>query len=386
MSNFVAWLQSIYRTEAWVYPLFAVVLITMLVHAATRVVMKRLAVRLARTRTFWDDALILAAQGPAAVLTWVLGLSIACELVAPHARSDVFDYIDPARRLAIIALLTWFLVNLINRSAEALTAGDQDRTPVDVTTATAISRLLKMSVWVTAALVALQSLGISISGVLAFGGVGGIAVGFAAKDLLANFFGGLMIYLDRPFAVGDWVRSPDRNIEGTVEHIGWRLTTIRTFDKRPLYVPNSAFATISVENPSRMSHRRIHETIGLRREDARLLPDVLAAVQGMLQQHTQIDANQTLMVHFDRFGDSSLDFFVYCFTKTTVWTEYHQVKQDVLLNIVEIVHAHGAAIAYPVRRLSTELRADSSLDARVGQCSPMKDTHQADRAITLSRN
>ena len=112
---------------------------------------------------------------------------------------------------------------------------------IDETTVDAVAKLLRISVIITGVLVALQSLGYSISGVLAFGGVGGIAVGFAARDLLANFFGGLMIYMDRPFNVGEWIRSPDKEIEGTVEKIGWRLTTIRTFDKRPLYVPNSLF-------------------------------------------------------------------------------------------------------------------------------------------------
>lgn len=68
-----------------------------------------------------------------------------------------------------------------------------------------------------------------------------------------------MIYFDRPFKVGDWIRSPDRQIEGTVERIGWRMTIIRTFDKRPLYVPNSVFSSIVVENPSRMLNRRIYE-------------------------------------------------------------------------------------------------------------------------------
>jgi MscS family membrane protein len=139
--------------------------------------------------------------------------------------------------------------------------------------------LLRVSVIITAILVALQSLGFNISAVLAFGGIGGIAVGFAAKDLLANFFGGLMIYLDRPFSVGDWIRSPDRSIEGTVEKIGWRLTSIRTFDKRPLYIPNSMFANISVENPSRMTHRRIYETIGVRYEDNKHLPSLLTMLK-----------------------------------------------------------------------------------------------------------
>jgi MscS family membrane protein len=193
----------------------------------------------------------------------------------------------------------------------------------------------------------MQTLGYSISGVLAFGGIGGIAIGFAAKDLLANFFGGMMIFLDRPFSVGDWIRSPEKEIEGTVEHIGWRLTRIRTFDKRPLYIPNSVFASIVVENPSRMTNRRIYETIGIRYDDAAVAADVIAAVREMLQNHPDIDHNQTLMVNFNKFGASSLDFFIYTFTKTTVWTQFHEVKQDVLFKIQDIIEAHGAEIAFP---------------------------------------
>ena len=139
-----------------------------------------------------------------------------------------------------------------------------------------MARLLRLSVLITAGLVILQTLGISVTGVVAFGGIGGIAIGFAAQDLLANFFGGLIVYLDRPFSVGDWIRSPDREIEGTVEDIGWRVTVIRTFDKRPLYIPNSIFTTISVENPSRMLNRRIYETIGLRYRDSGKVREIIA--------------------------------------------------------------------------------------------------------------
>jgi len=202
-------------------------------------------------------------------------------------------------------------------------------------------------VLITATLVALQTLGYSVSGVLAFGGVGGIAIGFAAKDLLANFFGGLMIYLDRPFAVGDWIRSPDREIEGTVEEIGWRLTRIRSFDKRPIYVPNAMFATIALVNPSRMSHRRIYETIGIRYQDVDKMAAITRDVKAMLGGHPEIDASQTLIVNFNAFAPSSLDFFVYTFTKTTNWVHYHEVKEDVLLRILAIVAAHGAEVAFP---------------------------------------
>jgi MscS family membrane protein len=214
-----------------------------------------------------------------------------------------------------------------------------------------VGKLLRAAAIFTGVLMAMQEFGFSIAGVLAFGGVGGIAVGFAARDLLANFFGALMIFLDRPFSVGDWVRSPDREIEGTVEDIGWRLTRIRTFDQRPLYVPNSIFTNLAVENPSRMRNRRIYETIGVRYEDVGVLRQIVADVESMLREHPDIDHGRTLMVNFVEFGPSSLDFFVYTFTKTTVWAEFHAIKQNVLFRIADIIEEHGAEIAFPTQTL-----------------------------------
>jgi MscS family membrane protein len=239
---------------------------------------------------------------------------------------------------------------------------------MDYTTVNAVSKLSRAVVIITAVLIAMQSLGYSISGVLAFGGVGGIAVGFAAKDLLANFFGGFIIHLDRPFKVGDWVRSPDRNIEGTVEHIGWRLTTIRTFDLRPLYVPNAAFTSIAVENPSRMRNRRISETIGIRYCDVSQMAEVVADIRSMLENHEEIDTDQTLIVNFVAFNASSLDIMVYTFTKTTQWVKFHEVKQDVLLKISEIIEGYGAEVAFPTRTLhlpeGVRLASDASKEGK----------------------
>ena len=98
-----------------------------------------------------------------------------------------------------------------------------------------------------------------------------------------------MIHLDRPFKVGDWICSPDKQIEGTVEEIGWRQTRIRAFSKRPIYVPNSIFMHIVVENPSRMSHRRIYETIGIRYDDIHAIAAIVDDVKKMLMNHEEID-------------------------------------------------------------------------------------------------
>ncbi|CAN0597692.1 unnamed protein product, partial [Ectocarpus sp. 12 AP-2014] len=282
---------------------------------------------------------------------WIQGVYWAAEVAYRYSEAEIFAVNDKLLQIGFVWVLVWALLRLIKEGEGILTSPVKMAAPMDYTTVNAVSKLSRAVVIITAVLIAMQSLGYSISGVLAFGGVGGIAVGFAAKDLLANFFGGFIIHLDRPFKVGDWVRSPDRNIEGTVEHIGWRLTTVRTFDKRPLYVPNAAFTTIAVENPSRMSHRRISETIGIRYADVREISTIVSEIRTMLENHEDIESEQTLIVNFLAFNASSLDIMVYCFTKTTQWVKFHEVKQDVLLKISEIIESHGAEVAFPTRTL-----------------------------------
>lgn len=332
----------------WIGQVFVVVSGALLLDLIQKRMLRRLEVRLRDTSSLWDDAAIEAGIRPLSTLIWLLGITFAAQIVGQATGAPIFALAEPVRDIGVVAVIAWALIRLI-RILEQRLIGRQrsDGKPIDRTTLDAVSKLLRASVFITATLVVMQTLGFSISGVLAFGGIGGIAVGFAAKDLLANFFGGLMIYFDRPFAVGDWIRSPDRQIEGTVEKIGWRLTVIRTFDRRPLYVPNAVFANVAVENPSRMSHRRIYETIGIRYADADRMAAILADVRAMLEAHPELDTNQLLMVNFNRFGVSSLEFFVYCFTRTTVWSEYHRVKQDVLIEIQKLIAAHGAEIAVP---------------------------------------
>lgn len=343
--------QSVLSHNTWVYQVFIVVFLTLLTSYVVGVVFARLCKFAEKSSNVWDDVLLESARKPVQFLIWLLGIAWAARITQTASEAEVFEFIDPVRRVGVIVLITWFLFGLAKRFEVTLQSPGRVKEPLDATTAGAIGKLLRASIIITASLVILQNMGFSISGVLAFGGVGGIAVGFAAKDLLANFFGGLTVYMDRPFVVGDWVRSPDKNIEGTVEHIGWRLTRIRTFDKRPLYVPNATFTTISLENPSRMTHRRIQETIGVRYDDIAQVRSIVESVKRMLIEHDEIDDMQTLIVNLNQFGDSSVNLMVYTFTKTTIWVKFHEVKQDVLLRIAEIIEEHGASIAFPTTTL-----------------------------------
>lgn len=336
----------------WVVQVFIIIFLSLCINFIQKRILNRVHSRLKKTRTFWDNIIVDALRAPISLYIWILGISLAAQVIETKTNAAIFAAIGPLRNIGIIVAISWFFIRLI-RFAELNIRLNYEKKgkQVDKTTSDAVGKILRASVMITSGLVMLQTLGFSISGVLAFGGIGGIAIGFAAKDLLANFFGAFIIYWDRPFKVGDWISSPDRQIEGTVEQIGWRLTCIRKFDQRPIYVPNAIFTSISVENPSRMTHRRILETIGVRYRDAAVFPKILADIRKMLQNHPEIDQNQTLMVNFDTYGTSSMEFFIYTFTRTTIWVKFHHVKEDVLLKIHEIITSHGAKVAYPTSTL-----------------------------------
>ena len=331
----------------WTTEVLIVIVLTLLFDLLQRQIIKRLMRQMERTATLWDDALIEALRLPLVVLVWVIGLSFASSIIEKDTGAAILHAVSPARDLGVILIITWFMMRFIRNIQNNIIEQRAATGEFDRTTADAISKLVRLSVIIVAALVALQTMGYSISGVLAFGGVGGIAVGFAAKDLLANFFGGLMIYLDRPFAVGDTVRSPDREIEGVVEHIGWRQTCIRTPDRRPLYVPNSIFANIALENPSRMSHRRIFETIGLRYDDIDKIETITTEIEAMLCNDATIDHEEKVMVCFNAFGPSSLDVLISAHTSATDALEFQKIKHRILLQIYTIVARNGAEFAFP---------------------------------------
>ncbi len=249
--------------------------------------------------------------------------------------------------------LGWYGFRIVNTFEKAALT-DTNTGKLDKTAVTGIAKVLRLLLVVVLAIVGFDLLGLDPRGLIALGSVSGAALAFASKDLISNWFGGIMLYLDKPFKVGDWIRSPDREIEGTVEYIGWRITKIRTFDKRPLYVPNSLFNNITVQNPSRMTHRRINETIGIRYDDMKQAEALVSAIESYLKSSEIIAHDQIIIVNLNAFAASSVDIMVYCMTVTTDWATFHQHKQKVLLDIANLVEQHNCEFAYPTQRLQVE--------------------------------
>lgn len=297
--------------------------------------------------------ILMALQKPCMYSIFLISAyTITLALKPDDSKQLIWLLTDKISHVGLIVLFIWFINRVINGfEAKYIVLAKQNQTMLDLTSIHAIVQIIKIGVLVTGILSIMSVFQIDIRAIVTVGGIGGIGIAFAAKELLANFFGGLLIILDRPFEVGDWIRSPDKDIEGTVEYIGWRLTRIRSFDKRPRYVPNSVFLTLVVENASRMTHRRIKTHFGLRYKDAHKVNKVLADIENMLSNHPEIDANQTLMVKLIAFGESSLDVLVYAFTKTTKWIEFQSVQQDIFVQILEIIATNGAECAFPTRQV-----------------------------------
>lgn len=268
----------------------------------------------------------------------------------------VYEVLD-AQLLLNLTLIAFFicaflLVAQVARSFERTLTTNQSENHAKTT----VSALFKVVYIVITALflfLILDTLGFKIGSLLAVGGVAGIALSWAAKDFIANIFGGVTIYLDRPFGVGDWVRSLDHPIEGTVEDIGLRQTRILTFDKRPLYVPNSLFTTMVIENAERMQNRRIKQTFGVRYEDHKALPAIFADIQVYLDDHEGIDHAQTNIVHFVAFGESELVCELMCYTTAIALVDFRNLQQALLFKVLAIIEAHGAEVPFPTRTLHT---------------------------------
>ncbi|WP_323016895.1 mechanosensitive ion channel family protein [Castellaniella sp.] len=352
--------QTLFQQAAAIYQewqttilVFAAVLGSLATGAVLRVVLARLAGRLHPVRHVWTHGLLSGASLPLQMLVWVLGIALAGQMLVQHGEALQQDSLlahglGPVRDVLVITVVMWFLLRAVNQIQSNLLARAQDRArELDPTAADAIGKLTKASIVITAILMMMQALGFSIAGLLAFGGMGGIAVGFAAQSLVANLLGGLTIFASRPFKVGEYIIIPGTDLMGGVEHIGWRATRLIGFDRKPFYVPNAMFNTQPVINHTRMTNRRIMEDIHIRYTDIDAVPGIVADGQALLRGHPGIK-HDFFAFNFSSCGMYSLKLSLYAFTVSTDYNDYMNVQEDVLLKIADIVRQHGARMTGPV--------------------------------------
>ncbi len=339
---------------------FAIVFATLLTR---RILIKRILVTLKKkaekTDTTLDDEMVEAVRLPLSVGILVVGIWLALSVLPlPKEPLNLYNLIHASGRIIVLLLAAWFVMRIINASTKVLKAKAEDPEHwLDSGLVPLILLSLKTVVAILVFVLVAQNLGYSISGLVASLGIGGIAVALAAKDALANLISSIMLMIDRPFRIGDWIKSGE--FEGVVEDIGFRTTRIRTFEKTVQVVPNDKIANVMTENMDRrkdedVNMRRVKMTVGVEyKASADEMEKAVEAIKGILQNSPNVDQRYHL-VYFNDFGEFSLNIFVYYFANTTVWAKYLETRQEINLAIMRMLKEMGLSIAFPTQTIHME--------------------------------
>ena len=290
-----------------------------------------------------EESFLSALRDPLKNLIALVGAYLALQNYLPDRFNTFFNEVFRSGIIVLTASAVYSLVGYY--------AGSEREThrifnrEVDKILIPFFSKIIRAVVLALAFVAIASTWGYDVNGFIAGLGLGGLAFALAAKDLLANIFSGIVIITDKPFSIGDWIKTSE--IEGTIEDINFRSTRIRAFDQALVIVPNSNLVNAPIINFTKRPMRRLTFQIGLTYSTPSYkLKICISEIEKALRDHPGID-QETVVVKFDSFGDSALQLFLCCFTKTLVWIEYLNIKQVINLKIMEILENEGVSFAFP---------------------------------------
>jgi len=302
-----------------------------------------------------NGKILLAFKKPVETLFIILGMYIALLYIPLPLAADVF--IHRLFRSILVVILAWGFYDLCGNNS-LLSVELKERLNLDQMLIHFFSNAIRFVILALAVVIIAQEWDYDVNGFIAGLGLGGLAFALAAKDALANIFGGIVIIMEKPFVIGDWIATP--SVEGTVETISFRSTKIRSFSQSLITIPNSILAGEAITNHSRMGKRQINFYLGLTYGTSGNKVEIcVKRLKQMLIDHPGVHP-ETILVNFEKFNDSSMDIIVYCFTNTTVWAEYLEVRQDINLKIMAILDQEEVSLAFPSRSIYMEVNEAKS--------------------------
>ncbi|NUO19597.1 mechanosensitive ion channel family protein [bacterium] len=341
-------LQSI-TTEQWLMALAALAAGWILKKIAI-IVIKRLMKLAEKSESDFDDILLHAVRKPIGWMCFLLGLWAALTVLPlPTEPVDLDRFAFAFMKSATIFIGFWLVVRLVSGFIKSAEDKTRESNPQLAGVLPLGRKTLVVVMWILATLIALQNLGYSVASLLAGIGIGGAALAFAAKDTLANFFGSLVIFVDKPFAIGDWVKVGA--IEGTVEEVSLRVTRVRTFERSLITIPNQDLTTKPIENFTRMEKRRVRFEIGVTYDTpVEKIESGIARIRELIAADSEFHTEGTA-VYFTKFESSSLIILVQCFTVSTEYAMYMQARHRLLIAIKREFEALGINFAYPTQTM-----------------------------------
>lgn len=307
-----------------------------IVHSASRFARK--------TESKIDDAIVVGIATPLKMVPLVLGVYVAAQILDVEGETSVI--LNKIVQSVITLAVFWSLA----RAVDAFETILKERTDtLSKVVADWLIKVVQILLLVLGLGAVAQLWGIAVAPILAGLGVFGIAVGLGAQDLFKNLISGILILSEKRFLPGEWIKV-DGVVEGTVRQINFRSTLVAQFDKAPVYIPNSLLSDSAVINFSRMTHRRIKWIVGV---EYRTTVDQLRFIRDKIEETLLTDdrfANPpecSLFVRINNFSPSSIDFLIYCFTKTTNWGEWLGIKEEFAVTVKNIIEEAGTGFAFP---------------------------------------
>lgn len=299
-----------------------------------------------RTRSEWDDAIIARIGGPLAALLSLMIASALVPLLAlyPPAESTIYRVI----RVGFFVVLFWCVWRLIDVVRQVLSHSRWALTSASSRSLLPLgARVTKVVVLAMAVVAVLSMLGYPVASLIAGLGLGGLALALAAQKTVENLFGAFSIGVDQPFREGDFVKIED--FVGTVEAMGLRSSRFRTLDRTLITIPNGRLADMRLESYTARDRLRLATVIGLVYETTSAqMREVLAGFERVLRQHPKIWPD-VVTVRFREFAASSLDIEVMAWFQTADWGEFQLIRQEVLLQFMEVVEQAGSSFAFPTQ-------------------------------------
>ncbi len=318
----------------------------------SKYILKKLHKWSAKTANNMDDRVIDALIPPIRFVPVIFGIFFAVQYLHPQGTLEhVFS-------LLIRSFIAFTIFWIFYRTLEPFSkmSGKMEKILSRTMMAWVFKVLKVLTIFIGGAVI-LEIWGVAVAPLLAGLGLFGAAVALGAQDLFKNLIGGITIIAEKRFHPGEWIKV-DGVVEGTVEDIGFRSTKVRRFDKAPVHVPNSSLSDAVITNFSRMTHRRIKWKIGVKYETSveqlKIIRDEIMKYILENEDFSPPDETSTF-VHVDSFNESSIDFFIYCFTKTTNWGEWLAIKEEFAMAIKEIIEQKAKAnFAFPSQSIYLE--------------------------------
>jgi len=328
--------------------LFAAVVLRKVVIVVVFAFLRRLA---KKTTNRFDDRILAAIQAPASTMVLVVGIFLSLTILELPAELDGFLLL--VFKAGVLVVMFWGFLRAIDVVADVLTEVATEKELGIATFAPLLKKTARFFFMVIGVILIIHNLGYSVGSLLAGLGIGGLAVALAAQDSIANFFGSVVVAMDRPMRVGDYVTISGHS--GTVEEVGLRSTRLRTRERTLVTIPNKTMANEIIENFSAISRRRLDQTLGVTYEtSAEDMEALLGDLRKILKEDDGIDQTEMQVVRFNAFGAFSLDILVIYYAKTNTYVDSLEVRERMNLKMMRAVLARGLSFAFPTQTLYLE--------------------------------